>query len=75
MNRVRLIECIAALFGLAGAYLLANKGQHAGWGWVLFLGSNAGWIAFGAMQRHWFLVLQQVGFTYTSVLGIARWLL
>jgi hypothetical protein len=71
----RWIEACAAACGLAGAFLLASKGTYAGWGWVAFLGSNAGWIVFGAIRRHWFLVLQQLGFTVTSVLGIWRWLL
>jgi hypothetical protein len=74
LDGVRLIEAAAALCGLAGALLLAAKGPHAGWGWVAFLASNTGWLAFGLMRRHWFLLLQQVGFTATSVLGIWRWL-
>lgn len=71
----RAIEACAAFCGLLGAFLLAAKGAHAAWGWVAFLASNVGWIAFGWIRRHWFLVLQQVGFTATSLLGIWRWLL
>jgi hypothetical protein len=69
------MECVAALAGLTGAALLALKGEHAGWGWAAFLVSNAGWIAFAIARRHWFLLLQQVGFTATSLLGIWSWLL
>lgn len=69
------IEAAAALFGLVGAYLLAAKGTHAGLGFVAFLASNAGWIAFGWIRRHWFLVIQQVGFTASSLLGIWNWVL
>jgi len=73
--RDRAIEAAAAAFGLAGAYLLATKAPIAAWAWVLFLASNAFWILFGVRGRHWFLVLQQLGFTYTSALGIKLWLL
>lgn len=69
------IEALAALSGLLGAFLLAGKGEHAAWGWVAFLASNAGWIAFGWIRGHWWLVLQQVGFTASSLLGVWRWLL
>jgi hypothetical protein len=72
---IRLIEIVAASTGLAGAALLAFNGNHAGWGWVAYLASNAGWIAFAALRGHRFLLAQQVGFTATSILGIAKWLL
>lgn len=74
-HRERAIEALAAICGLAGAFLLAARGPHAAWGWVAFLASNVGWIAFAWIRRHWFLLLQQAGFTVTSVLGICRWLL
>lgn len=41
---VQTIEWTAALFGMLGAVLLALKGQRAGWGFVAYLASNAGWI-------------------------------
>ena len=69
------IEILAAAAGLAGAFLLATKGEHAAWGWWAFLASNVGWIAFGWIRRHWFLLLQQVGFTASSLWGIWNWML
>lgn len=69
------IEILAAAFGLAGAFLLASKTTYAAWGWVSFLASNVGWLAFAWIRRHRFLLAQQVGFTATSLLGIWRWLL
>jgi hypothetical protein len=73
-TRHHAIEAAAAVCGLLGAVLLAAKGQHAAWGWVAFLASNIGWIAFGWIRGHWFLVMQQIGFTATSLLGIWTWL-
>lgn len=74
MTRDRLIEAFAALTGLAGAALLASKGDFAAWGWVAFLASNAGWITFAALGRHWWLLVQQLGFTATSLYGLWRWM-
>lgn len=68
------LEATAAACGLAGAWLLAAKGQHAAWGWWFFLASNAGWIAFGWIRRHWFLLLQQLGFTASSLWGVWTWM-
>lgn len=71
----RAIEISAALFGLLGAFLLATRSDLAAWGWVAFLASNAGWIAFALFRRLWWLLAQQIGFTASSLLGIWRWLL
>lgn len=67
------LEAFAAISGLTGAWLLATNGVHAAWGWWAFLASNVGWIAFGWLRRHWFLLLQQVGFTASSLVGIWTW--
>jgi hypothetical protein len=69
------IEILAAAFGLLGTTVLAMNGKRAGWGFVAFLASNAGWLAFAYQGAHWFMFAQQVGFTVTSFLGIWRWLL
>lgn len=71
--RTHWIQAAAAACGLLGAFLLAAKGEHAAWGWWAFLASNAGWLAFGWIGRHWFLLLQQVGFTASSLWGIWNW--
>jgi hypothetical protein len=70
-----LIEIFAALCGLAGTLLLATKGLYAGWGFVAFLASNAGWLAFSAAHGHWAMFAQQVGFTGSSLVGIWVWLI
>lgn len=69
------IEYIAALFGVLGTVLLALKGPRAGWGFVAYLASNAGWIAFAWQQGHWGLLAQQIVFVASSLLGIWIWLL
>lgn len=72
---MNLIEIIAAMFGLTGTLLLATKGRWAGWGFVAFLGSNAGWLVFAWHQGHQFMFIQQVGFTLSSFIGIWKWLI
>ncbi len=69
------IELAAATFGVLGTILLALNGKRAGWGFVAYLASNAGWIAFAWKQHHWGLLAQQVAFTASSVLGIWVWLI
>jgi HAMP domain-containing protein len=65
----------AALFGVAGALLLAWNGRRAAWGWVLFLASNIGWIIHALASDQQPLLWQTLVFTATSALGIWRWLI
>lgn len=69
-----LVELFSMSCALLGSLLLALKGKRAGWGWVLFAFSNAGWIVFANGYGHWFFLLQQIGFSITSAIGIWRYL-
>ena len=69
-----LIELLAAMAGLAGTLLLAVKSRFMGWAFVLYLVSNVGWIAFAAVHAHWGLLVQNVGFLVTSLIGCWVWL-
>lgn len=70
-----LVELFASLCGLLGSLMLALKGRAAPWGWVFFALSNIGWLTFSYGYSHWFLLVQQVGFSITSAIGIWRWLI
>lgn len=70
-----LVELFASTCGLLGSLLLALKGKAAAWGWVLFAMSNAGWLSFSYGHGHWFLFVQQIGFSITSLIGIWRWII
>lgn len=74
MNQL-LIECLAAIFGILGTLVLATKGRWAGWGFVAFLVSNAGWLMFSYAHGHWFMFAQQVGFTISSLIGVWVWII
>lgn len=67
------LELASAALGIAGALLLAFKSPKAGWAFVLWLFSNIGWIVFGWINEHWFLVLQNIAFAITSLIGIWIW--
>ena len=44
MNGLPYIEISAALMGVIGTLLLAGRSRLAGWGFVAYLVSNAGWL-------------------------------
>lgn len=70
-----LVELFSMSCALLGSLLLALKGKHAGWGWLLFAISNLGWIVFANGHRHWFFLVQQIGFSITSAIGIWQYLI
>lgn len=69
------LEMLSASLGLLGALLLATKSRYSGLAFVAWFVSNLGWLIFGARNAHWFFFVQQIGFTFTSVLGIWNWLI
>lgn len=69
------LELFSTSCALLGSLVLALKGRHAGWGWVLFACSNAGWIVFAQGYGHWIYLVQQIGFSITSAIGIWRYLI
>lgn len=71
-NPLKMFEWGGSLTGLAGAAVLASNTRISKYGWWLFLLANVFMIVFAKMGRHDGLLLQQVGFTLTSVLGIVR---
>lgn len=68
------LELTAATFGVLGTILLALNGPRAGLGFVAYLASNAGWIWFAWWHSHWAMLVQQLAFTASSLLGIWVWL-
>lgn len=61
-----------ALLGLLGAFLLATHSRVSRYGWLAFLAANVAMIAFAAGISAYGLLVQQIGFTCTSLLGIHR---
>jgi hypothetical protein len=63
------------VFGVAGTLLLATRGRWAGWGFVAFLASNVGWLAYAWQSEALNLLIQQAVFAVSSLVGIWTWLL
>ncbi|MDD4929125.1 MAG: nicotinamide mononucleotide transporter [Gallionella sp.] len=61
--------------GALGSLLLALNTRHSGWGFVFFLISNGFWTAYGLAIHAPGLIVMQIIFTTTSLIGIYRWLL
>jgi len=65
---------IGSALGLLGAALLAINLPISGYGWIAFLASNVAWIIYGLRTKTTSLLVMQIGFTITSVVGMYRWL-
>lgn len=65
-------EWAGSLTGLAGAAILASNTTISRYGWWLFLMANIWMILFAIQGHHMGLLIQQCGFTITSLLGIVR---
>jgi len=73
-NRVVVIVgWIGSALGLAGSLVLALNAPYSGYGFLAYLGSNCAWMYHGAKTRTWALVVMQIGFTATSLLGLHNW--
>ncbi len=66
------LEWSGALLGLLGAYLIATHGRWARYGWIAFLGANAAMAGFALTTGAHGLLLQQLGFTGSALLGLRR---
>ena len=69
-----LFEWSATLLSLAGAFMLATNMNGARWAWPIYLVANVCWIGFALSIEvvAWGLILTQLGFTITSMIGIYR---
>lgn len=67
-----LLEWSGCIIGLLGAFLLALNTNMSRYGWPVFLAANLVMIAFALTADLYGLLLQQIGFTITSLLGIYR---
>lgn len=72
---VDLLQWAGCVTGVLGSALLAWRSRWSGWGFVVYLFSNALWIVFGVMTNAPGLVVMQCVFTATSVLGVWQWLI
>jgi hypothetical protein len=69
---VAVFEWTGALLGLLGAFLLATHSRVSRYGWLAYLGANVAMSAFAAAIGAYGLLIQQLGFTITTLLGLYR---
>lgn len=74
MEQAIFVEWVGTATGVVGALLLAGKFRYSALGWIFFLVSNFFWIAFSLLNGHMGQLTQQVVFTFTSLLGVYRWI-
>lgn len=66
------LEWVGCLVGLLGAFLLATNTSISRYGWIAFLVANLAMIGLAILIDRWGLLVQQLGFTATSLLGLYR---
>lgn len=66
------LEWTGSLLGLAGAFLLASHTRVSRYGWFVFLLANIAMIGFALGIHRYGLLVQQLGFMITSLIGIYR---
>lgn len=64
------LEWAGCIFGLGGALLLALQKPYSRWGWWLFLAANALMVLLALRLRLDGLLIQQLGFFITSIIGL-----
>lgn len=67
------LQWFGCAFGVTGSLVLASRTTRSGWGFILFLISNVFWIAYGIEIGARGLLVMQVFFSITSLIGIYRW--
>ena len=72
MVMVDILEWSGAICGFLGAFLLATHTRLSRYGWLAFLVANLAMIVFAISIQKNGLLVQQIGFTVTSLLGIYR---
>jgi hypothetical protein len=67
------VSWMGSIAGVLGALFLALNLTWSGLGWFAFLASNFAWIIYAVLQRVPSLLVMQLVFTTTSLIGIFRW--
>jgi len=69
---ITFLEWSGSLISLVGAFLLATHSQVSRYGWLAYLAANFVMIGFALGIGRYGLLLQQIGFTVTTLLGIYK---
>ncbi|CAB3754729.1 nicotinamide mononucleotide transporter [Paraburkholderia humisilvae] len=69
-----LVEWGAAISGVVGSEVLAQKTDYSPYGWLIWILSNVLWIMFSIKRRTYGLLAMQVFYTGISIQGAMNWL-
>jgi hypothetical protein len=69
---IDIFEWAGSLCGLLGAFLLATHTSASRYGWWAFFVANLAMVVFAIGIERYGLLVQQMGFVGTSLLGIYR---
>lgn len=67
-------EWFGSIIGILGALVLAANMPWSGYGWLAFLASNMAWITYAVIGKIKSLLVMQMVFMATSLLGAYRYL-
>jgi len=70
---ISILGWFGSFTGLFGSLLLALNESYSGYGFVVFLFSNSAWFIHGLKTKVYSMVMMQVGFMATSIVGIIHW--
>jgi len=68
------MQWTGCVLGVVGSFVLARNDARSGWGFVAYLASNGGWLAYGVAAELYALIVQNLVFTAISGFGVWRWL-
>ncbi len=72
MTTIEVFEWCGTILGLIGSYTLALNIRISRYGWFVFLAANIAMGLFGLYGRHYGVLLQSLGFTGSSLIGVYR---
>lgn len=68
------LQIIAAVFGVAGAWLLRKPDHRAPWAFVLWLISNPAAITFSLLQGNWWMAAMFTLYLWLAIESTFNWL-
>jgi len=72
---IQVLEWVGSICGIAGAALIASNIRLSPWGWWLFFFSSVSLSLYAAVAGAWGILLLNLAFVITNLLGLARvWL-
>lgn len=74
MTLALILQITAAIFGMAGAWLLRKPGRRAPWAFVLWLVSNPAAVALSVLQGNWWLAAMFTLYFWLAVESTFNWL-